>query len=187
MPSLSDSLSARCGNACELCGASDGLTAYVVAPDSRDAHIAVCATCAGRLAAPLDAKDWFCVQEAIWSEVPEVQVTAWRITKGLDAGWATELLEQAYLDEDVLAWAQDGMSDDDSDAPTPTVDSNGTALQTGDNVTLIKDLDVKGAGFTAKRGTLVKNVRLTDDPELVEGKVNKTSIYLKTCFLKKVG
>jgi alkylphosphonate utilization operon protein PhnA len=57
---------------------------------------------------------------------------------------------------------------------------------TGDNVHIIKDLDVKGTTFTAKRGTLVKAIRLGEDPELVEGKVNGTSIMLKTCFLKKV-
>ena len=55
----------------------------------------------------------------------------------------------------------------------------------GDGVTLIKDLDVKGAGFTAKRGTLVRPIRLTDNPEHVEGKVNKMAIVLKTQFLKK--
>ena len=53
-------------------------------------------------------------------------------------------------------------------------------------MTLIKDLDVKGAGFTAKRGTVVKNIIVGDDPEHIEGRVNKTKIYLKTCFLKKV-
>lgn len=38
----------------------------------------------------------------------------------------------------------------------------------------------------AKRGTLVKGIRLTDDPEHVEGRVNKVAIVLKTRFLKKV-
>ena len=66
-----------------------------------------------------------------------------------------------------------------------TVDSNGAPLADGDSVTLIKDLDVKGTSFVAKRGTLVKGVRLTDNPEHVEGRVNKVSIVLKTCFLKK--
>ena len=55
----------------------------------------------------------------------------------------------------------------------------------GDAVTLIKDLNVKGAGFTAKRGTMVRRIQLTDDPAYVEGKVNGTQIVLKTCFLKK--
>ena len=65
------------------------------------------------------------------------------------------------------------------------MDSHGAELKSGDSVTLIKDLDVKGAGFTAKRGTLVKDIRLADDPELIEGRVNKTVIYLRTEFLKK--
>ena len=66
-----------------------------------------------------------------------------------------------------------------------TLDSHGTPLASGDSVTLIKDLDVKGAGFVAKRGTLVKNIRLTGDPAHVEGKVNGVAIVLKTQFLKK--
>jgi len=50
---------------------------------------------------------------------------------------------------------------------------------------LIKDLDVKGAGFTAKRGTAVRNISLTSNPEHIEGRVNGTRIVLLTCFLKK--
>lgn len=74
----------------------------------------------------------------------------------------------------------------DTDAPAaPTLDSNGTPLTEGDAVTPIKDLDVKGAGFTAKRGTLVKNIHLTDDPGLVEGRVNGMVIVLETGFLKR--
>ena len=68
----------------------------------------------------------------------------------------------------------------------PTLDSNGTELMEGDAVTLIKNLEVKGGGFTAKRGTAVKNIRLTDDSGLVEGKVNGMQIVLKTEFLKKM-
>jgi protein PhnA len=59
-------------------------------------------------------------------------------------------------------------------------------LVEGDSVTLVKDLDVKGANFTAKRGTMVKNIRVGEDPTHIEGKVNKITIMLKTCFLKKV-
>ena len=65
-------------------------------------------------------------------------------------------------------------------------DSNGTVLVDGDNVTLIKDLPVKGTSVTLKRGTLVKNIRLTDNDELVECNVEKVrGLVLKTCFLKK--
>lgn len=71
------------------------------------------------------------------------------------------------------------------DTPEITVDSNGTVLNVGDSVTLIKDLVVKGGGFTAKRGTLVKNIALTSNPKHVEGRVNGTVIVLVAAFLKK--
>lgn len=64
-------------------------------------------------------------------------------------------------------------------------DSNGTALKDGDNVTVIKDLKVKGSSSVIKRGTVVKGIRLTDNEEEVEGKVEKSQMVLKTCFLKK--
>ena len=66
-------------------------------------------------------------------------------------------------------------------------DSNGTLLSEGDSVTLIKDLKVKGSGgVTLKRGTLVKNIRLTDDPDEIECNAEKVKgLVLKTEFLKK--
>jgi protein PhnA len=67
-----------------------------------------------------------------------------------------------------------------------TKDSNGNILQDGDSVTLIKDLKLKGTSTTLKRGTVVKNIKLTDDPEEIDGKIEKMAIVLKTCFLKKV-
>ncbi len=66
-------------------------------------------------------------------------------------------------------------------------DANGTQLQNGDTVTLIKDLDVKGAGVTLKRGTTVKNISLTDDPELIDCRTKEVKgLVLKTCFVKKI-
>lgn len=65
-------------------------------------------------------------------------------------------------------------------------DSNGTALANGDSVTLIKDLKVKGTSVTLKRGTLVKNIRLTDDEDEIECNVDKVKgLVLRTEFLKK--
>ncbi|BAH74393.1 alkylphosphonate utilization protein [Solidesulfovibrio magneticus] len=65
-------------------------------------------------------------------------------------------------------------------------DSNGTVLKDGDNVTLTKDLKVKGSSVTLKRGTLIKNIRLTDDPAEIECNADKVKgLVLKTCFLKK--
>lgn len=64
-------------------------------------------------------------------------------------------------------------------------DSNGTELSNGDSVVVIKTLDVKGSSLVIKRGTKVKNIRLTDDPTMVECKIDGSGIVLKTCFLKK--
>ncbi len=64
-------------------------------------------------------------------------------------------------------------------------DSNGTLLSDGDNVTLIKDLKLRGSSTVLKRGTMVKGIRLTDDADEVEARVNKQALVLRTEFLKK--
>lgn len=65
-------------------------------------------------------------------------------------------------------------------------DCNGNTLADGDTVQVIKDLKVKGTSITLKRGTLVKNIRLTDDAEEIECNADKVrGLVLKTCFLKK--
>ena len=66
-------------------------------------------------------------------------------------------------------------------------DSNGTTLADGDSVQVIKDLKVKGTSVTLKRGTLIKNIRLTSDEEEIECNADKVKgLVLKTCFLKRV-
>jgi protein PhnA len=64
-------------------------------------------------------------------------------------------------------------------------DSIGAVLKDGDSVTVIKDLKVRGSSSVIKRGTMVKNIRLTDDADEVEGKVDKSVMVLRTEFLKK--
>ncbi len=64
-------------------------------------------------------------------------------------------------------------------------DSNGNILSDGDSVTVIKDLKVKGSSDVIKRGTMVKNIRLTDDPAEIDCRVNKTAMVLRTEFVKK--
>ena len=70
---------------------------------------------------------------------------------------------------------------------TDTVkDSNGNPLKDGDSVTLIKDLKVKGTSETLKRGTMVKNIRLTCDPDEIECNTKQVKgLVLRTEFLKK--
>jgi protein PhnA len=64
-------------------------------------------------------------------------------------------------------------------------DSNGNILTDGDTITVIKDLKVKGSSDIIKRGTTVKNIRLTDDPAEIDCRVNKTAMVLRTEFVKK--
>jgi protein PhnA len=65
-------------------------------------------------------------------------------------------------------------------------DSNGTNLADGDSVKLIKDLKVRGSSAMLKRGTVVKNIKLTSDAEEIEGKVERSVMVLKTMFLQKM-
>jgi len=69
---------------------------------------------------------------------------------------------------------------------TDVRDSNGNALADGDSVMVIKDLKVKGSSVTLKRGTVIRNIRLTEDAEEIECNADKVKgLVLKTCFLKK--
>lgn len=183
----------RSNNQCELCGNTDDLVVLTLDGDrpAQARALLVCSSCGPQIQGDvaLDAKHLHCLQSSIWSAYPAVQVASFRLLHRLkDEAWAAELLEQAYLEEDVLAWAQEGVESDDEPESEPgakTVDSNGNELVEGDSVTLVRNLDVKGAAFVAKQGTLVKNIRLTDDPRYVEGKVNGTVIVLKTMYLKR--
>jgi protein PhnA len=66
-------------------------------------------------------------------------------------------------------------------------DSNGNLLADGDSVQLIRDLKVKGASVTLKRGTVAKNIRLTNKADEIECNVEKVrGLVLKTQFVKKV-
>jgi protein PhnA len=65
-------------------------------------------------------------------------------------------------------------------------DGNGAELKDGDNVIIIKDLKVKGASSGLKRGTVVKNIRLTANEDEIEGRTDKIKgLVLKTMFVKK--
>jgi len=64
-------------------------------------------------------------------------------------------------------------------------DSNGNELNDGDSVQVIKDLKVKGSSTVLKQGKVFKNIRLTSKDEEVECRDGKSTLVLKTCFLKK--
>ena len=182
-------LTTRSGSKCELCGATDNLNSFELAPpqsNSADDYVMVCGTCHEQLTEPekINPVHWHCLNDTMWSEVPAVQVLAWRMLNQLKAeGWPQDLLDMLYLDEETLAWAKLGVEDEDA---IKHIDSNGNVLQNGDNVVLIKDLNVKGGGFTAKRGVVVRNIRLDpENAEYIEGKVDGQQIVIITQYVKK--
>ena len=195
---IESELRQRSGDTCELCGANSATSVYPVPPlepgqSTASNSLLTCQACLPQIeGGVLDPKHWYGLKDSIWSEIPAVQVVGYRLLTRLSAeSWAQDLLSQVYLDDATLEWANadsnTATADDGEDGDDPvTVDSNGLPLLDGDSVSLIRNLDVKGANFTAKRGTVVKGISLTDNPEHVEGRVNRMTIVLKTCFLKKI-
>lgn len=190
--SIEKELQARSESKCELCSSTENLAVYEVPPTQNgraDEAVYICQTCSEQIESPdkVDMHHWRCLNDSMWSQVPAVQVMAWRMLTRLNAeGWAQDLLDMLYLDDETLTWAQatgEGANDEDV---VKHIDSNGVVLETGDTVTLIKDLDVKGGGFTAKRGTAVRGISLVaDNPEHIEGRVNGQQIVILTKFVKK--
>ena len=189
--SIEKALITRSGSICELCGASDKLNVYAI-PSSPsegvDSSIYICETCHTQIEdhSLVDANHWRCLGDSMWSETPAVQVMAWRMLTRLRAeGWPQDMLEMLYLSDETIEWAKASGEGDDDDA-VKHIDSNGNILKAGDTVVLIKDLNVKGGGFTAKRGTAVRNISLVhDNPEHIEGKVSGQQIVIITQYVKK--
>jgi protein PhnA len=191
---MEQSLQERSNSQCELCSSSENLAVYEVPPGSNnspDGSAYICQTCRTQIedAGTTDPNHWRCLNDSMWSQIPAVQVIAWRMLTRLSGeGWPQDLLEMLYLEEETLAWARTMDGADDVDMAIKHFDSNGAVLTTGDTVTLIKDLVVKGANFTAKRGTSVRGISLvSDNPEHIEGRVSGQRIVILTKFVKKSG
>ncbi len=187
--SIEQTLQIRSESKCELCGTTENLSVYDVPPESNgsaDQCIMICEICTDQIENPnnVNINHWRCLNDSMWSQVPAVQVVAWRmLTRLRSEGWPQDLLDTLYLEDEALEWAQatgEGQNDEDS---IKHLDSNGTTLEAGDTVTLIKDLNVKGANFTAKRGTAVRGISLVAD----EGRVSGQQIVILTKFVKKSG
>ncbi|HHI70265.1 MAG TPA: hypothetical protein ENJ91_04630 [Rhodobacteraceae bacterium] len=173
-------------NECVLCAGKDNLETVAVAPQD-DQTVVLCDTCrSGVEGAIEDSPHWKCLSDAIWSPDAATQVLAYRLLSKLGSEvWARELLDIAYLEPETLEWAKAGLVTAEEDSVIHR-DTNGARLSAGDTVVLIKDLNVKGAGFTAKRGTAVRNISLVPDNEgQIEGRVNGQQIVILTEFVKK--
>ncbi len=180
---INKALLTRSQNKCELCSSDSNLKAFhLEGKDSQDEsdHVLICEVCKKEMTT-MSADHWRCLKESMWSEHIPVQIITFRILCSLGD---FDSAEQIYMEDSVKEWALVGT--EEKNDLSKTCDSNGAELNEGDSVTLIKDLVVKGANFTAKRGTLVKNIRLTNNPKHIEGKVNGSMIVLVSKFLKKV-
>ncbi|GJM63934.1 PhnA domain-containing protein [Persicobacter diffluens] len=191
--SVEKELKARSEAKCELCGNPHDLNVFPVGPDSdgsANQSIYACNTCAEQLNdhSKIDPNHWRCLNDSMWSPTPAVQVVAYRMLHLLkNEGWPQDLIDMMYLEEETREWAEKEMEIEDPDA-IKHIDSNGSVLASGDTVVLIKDLNVKGSSFVAKRGTAVRNISLVwDNAEQIEGRVNGQQIVILTKFVKKQG
>jgi protein PhnA len=119
-----------------------------------------CNTCIDQIENPdnIDLNHWRCLNDSMWSE-HTASCRVENVAVCVAAGWPQELLDQMYLDEDTLAWAQaTGEGEEDE---TKVIHRDSKAILAGDSVVLIKDLKVKGSSMVAKQGTAVRNIRQT--------------------------
>ena len=185
-------LQQRSENNCELCKSSDGVKLYEVLPQkstSEENCMMVCATCLAQIEkkAEPNSSHWQCLTESMWSEVPGIQVVAWRmLNRFRSESWAADSLDMLYLDDEKLAWAKATGDHDNDSAVELHKDCNGMLLQTGDTVVLTKSLDVKGSSLNAKMGTVVKNIRIVEEnTEQIEGKIEGQVIVILTKYVRK--
>lgn len=178
----------RSGSLCEISGSDENLVVYLVEPKTEDIpenSILITQNLKNQIENPetMNANDWRGLSDSMWNENLPVQIVSWRMHARLKNN---DMLEMMYLDEDALEWAKATGEADDDEGKIIHKDSNGNILKDGDSVVLVKDLDVKGATFTAKRGAAVHNIKLVwDDANLIEGRVENQSIFILTQYVKK--
>lgn len=190
---LEEMLLERSNHQCELCKSKEQIKLFEVLPEdnsNKENKIIACSKCISQIdkKEDLDTTYWNkYLPEVMWSEVPAIQVIAWRLlNRCRTESWAAENLDMLYLTDEVLEWAKatgDHVNDGSVDLHK---DCNGQVLQNGDTVVLIKSLDVKGSTLNAKMGTVVKNIRLVaENTEQIEGKIEGQTIVILTKYVRK--
>ena len=166
---------------CPFCAASGPLVTYPVSGGPDGAGVEICQTCIDQIEGEPEPNRWRGLSGTIWEEDPALKVLSLRMLRRLGAeGWARDALDQVWLDEETQAWA------DNVPQESRHRDAHGATLNAGDTVVLVKDLPVKGAGFTAKRGTAVRGIALVpDNPGQIEGRVEGQRIVILTEFVKR--
>ncbi len=178
----------RSGSKCEISGSDENLVVYLVEPKTEDIPencILITKSLKGQIENPetTNPNDWRSLSDSMWNENLPVQIVSWRMLARLKNH---DLLDMMYLDEEALEWAKATGEGEDEEGKIIHKDSNGNILFDGDSVVLIKDLDVKGANFTAKRGAPVHNIKLVfDNADQIEGRVEGQHIVILTQYVKK--
>jgi protein PhnA len=178
----------RSGAVCEISGSNENLVVYLVEPKTEivpENSILITKSLKDQIENKdlMNPNDWRGLSDSMWNENLPVQIVSWRMLARLKNH---DLLDMMYLDDDALEWAKATGEADDEEAKIVHKDSNGNILLDGDSVVLIKDLDVKGATFTAKRGAAVHNIKLVwDNPNQIEGRVENQHIVILTQYVKK--
>jgi protein PhnA len=137
----------RSNNKCEICQSREPLSAFFI-PESPDTtancYVFICQVCLSNIDAKgdCDLQHFRCLTNSMWSSTAAVQVMSYRLLhQCLPELWAQDAIDMLYLEEEFLLWAQADLAAEKE----PTLDANGVALQPGDAVTVMKDLEVKGA------------------------------------------
>ncbi len=192
MTKTDQTLATRSNNCCELCASTSALSVYALPPASDgnlDDSIYACEVCTLQLnkQSPIDEAHWSCLLTSMWSEHAPVKVVAWRMLQRMrNETWAADALDMLYLDDEQIAWAGSTGDHENDSAVQFHVDSNGQRLSDGDTIVLVKTLDVKGTSFSARAGTVVKNIRLVaDNVEQVQGKIENQQIVILTKYTRK--
>lgn len=178
----------RSGSICEISGSDENLVVYLVAPKTEDIPencVLITKNLKDQIENPetMNPNDWRGLSDSMWNENLPVQIVSWRMLARLKNH---DLLDMMYLDEEALEWAKATAEGEDEEGKIVHKDSNGNLLFDGDSVVLIKDLDVKGANFTAKRGAAVHNIKVVwDNAEQIEGRVEGQHIVILTQYVKK--
>ena len=178
----------RSGSKCEISGSEENLVVYLVEPKTEDIPencVLITKNLKDQIENPdtTNPNDWRGLSDSMWNENLPVQIVSWRMLARLKNH---DLLDMMYLEEDALEWAKATGEGEDEEGKIVHKDSNGNLLFDGDSVVLIKDLDVKGTNFTAKRGAAVHNIKVVwDNAEQIEGRVEGQHIVILTQYVKK--
>lgn len=178
----------RSEDKCEFCSSNQELSLFTVEPkkgDKIEDLLHLCNVCIDQIQTKnYDKNHWRFLNDTMWSELDALKVMSYRVLSDMSTEpWAGDLLEMFYMEEEVESWAKEGIV---SSHKIKHIDANGVELNAGDSVVLIKDLKVKGANFTAKRGTAVRNISLDmDNEKYIEGKVDGQKIVIITDYVKK--